>query len=257
VKETAPAPSKPADQGFEPSLEVAQLCLLSGERLIADAEDASIPTAIGLLELGIEELAKGWMVYFECVRRLGLSMQTEIKEGRPASLRGAKGRMWALAALTRENLTRAQHKAVSDFFEKNEPLLANLPLVDAFKRHEVKLDFLSFLVRYLRMWIPIAVAADLGSKNAAFSFGPPFKGASRADGPTLKEVTDLLESLDEDRLRMLKNVKESALYVNLTQDDTVAYPLGSEAILQTLEGLAELIHALLETELRILLPLRE
>ena len=56
---------------IRPSLESIEICLLNSQRLASDAEKVSLPTRAALLELSLEEITKGWMLYFTFLKQKG------------------------------------------------------------------------------------------------------------------------------------------------------------------------------------------
>ena len=245
--------SSPASKGVPISLESLQLCLLNAERLFQDSLEVSSATRAGLLELALEEASKGWMVLFAFYQREASRFTEQLGKPDAVPIEPTIAYMLQQNALLSRYLNAHQQSEVRSYLEKHKEILLNPPLSDAFERHEVKLDFLSFLVGYMKLVIPMLSGSPAGLHNIASRVGPAFHPAVLAELPENEMSAASLKAINEENLRVLKVVKEQGFYVNFDAGrGLLRFPSYPEQLNELLEHLVEIVTQSLRAEFETL-----
>jgi len=212
------------------SLSAVELCAQNAERLFVDATKVSAPTTAALAELSIEESAKGWMLYF----RLLLQGQTVKAPFR---------------------VSRKEAKPITDFLESRADYLVGLDgdILLAFRRHEVKLRFLAFLLEFLEKSVPMLAAKDRPVQIAQTLQGHVFDVRQSFAPPDPAATLALIRSFRREFLTELSQVKERGFYVNLSDSRReMVSPDIQQFPTPLLLGLAALLFGSLKANLLLL-----
>jgi hypothetical protein len=174
---------------------------LNAERLLLDATKTSGPTSAALAELSIEEAAKGWMLYFRLLfqgRKTKFSPRIPLKE-------------W---------------KAIEKYLDSRESYLRQLDgeIAAAFRSHIVKLRFLSFLLGYLKIALPVAAKRGRFARLAQEVHGPAIHIREEEGGVNVEGALKLIDAFNLESLNELDAVKQRGFYVGLTQRGDLVSP---------------------------------
>lgn len=188
-------------RGFTVSLTAVEVCVANAERLLLDASKVSPPSAAALAELSIEEIGKAWMLYFRMLfqgRRVRFAPKLSAKERAP----------------------------VAAYLEAHAAYLRKLDseILDGFRWHKVKLRFLSFLLGYVELALPILATKKRLIPLAEAIHGPAFNVRDGVAEVDLEGTRSLLKAFRLGSLTELGEVKERGLYVNLAKSGDLVSP---------------------------------
>jgi AbiV family abortive infection protein len=206
------------------SLSAVELCLANAERLLADASKVTNPTAAALAELSIEEAGKAWMLYFRML------------------FQGRKPRHVP-------RVPPKDRKAGEDYLDRHETYLRALDkqIFDGFQFHKVKLRFITFLLGYIEVSLPVLGVRGRLVPLAQAIHGPAFNVNGDTAAPDLESVRRLINAFRLENFTELDKVKHRGLYINLSRSGDLISPevevfptplLGALAgfLIQTLKG---------------------
>ena len=190
------------------TLEDATLCLRNSDRLRRDSRGRTLGTRLALLELALEEVAKGNMIL----------IRTEIQKAPGPSRLGAEsappdsiqGRLRAL-------LLAKMHLFTDD------------ALREAFWNHDIKLEFVEFLIDLVELLLPIISASDPDVSNyparyrlmAGFGSLPPVKRF------TIAQLRETFVKLKQLGFESLDTAAKRGLFVDPQPQDRSASKSGS------------------------------
>jgi hypothetical protein len=197
----APVGRKRLPRGFSVSLTAVEVCVTNAERLLGDASKVSPSTAAALAELSIEESGKAWMLYFRLLfqgRKTKFTPRISARESRPVE---------------------AYLEAHSDYLKK-----LDREILDGFKWHRVKLKFLSFLLGYLDVALPLLLGKGRLLPLAEAIHGPAFNVRDETSVESIKEIQQLIKAFHLENFTELGAVKERGLYVNLSRTGDLVSP---------------------------------
>ena len=203
-----------------------QMCAINARRLINDSENVSDETAIVLLELALEEIAKGFMLVFR-----GTTTEENFEKAKGEAIDSVK---------KNKSLDDADRESVMKFYQEvGYNLFKDLSL-EEFQNHNDRLDFLGLLVKfYSYMIIPGIKTLDL-SKVVRKSFGSFMNIQPRRIMKGLKESKKIVEVLNAFHIRELKDIRERGLYVSYERG-LYFYPTANTLHLDYLDELANLL----------------
>lgn len=177
------------------TIEDVQLCIANAERLLADADKVSEPSAVALSELALEETLKGWVLYVH---------RTDEKRD---------ARRTALVAAA----------PIRRYLDDNAALLKRIESRTVFKSHWAKLDALRFVAGFIRISLKHTPVKELVESARKVTPG----GTSMSgfiDEPVIAQVGRLLTVVNEEEARELTGLKEKGFYVNLSDRDQLVSP---------------------------------
>lgn len=187
------------------------------------------PTAAALAELSVEEASKAWLLYF--VWLFGTDREPQ---GGPVKF------------------SKEETRALEDFFARNRKYLESLgdqiPL--AFRDHRPKLRFLRFLVDYINELTPILQSKkEYIAQLSEIVVGPVFNARKLMDSNLAGPVDRVLEGFRRRGLASLSELKERALYVNLSKSNEFVSPDLNLPVVPLLQALSVRLIIGLKTEL--------
>jgi hypothetical protein len=206
-------------------LEGVQLCLMNAKRLLEDSDNVSLDTAVGLLELSLEEVAKGFMLYW----RGGVSEEDYTKQ------------IIAIKEYLKEtNLSDMEKSNVLKFYEEEGYRLFEALTVEQYESHSEKLKYLGHLINlFTLVLLPALKMANI--QKALNKFVSKFIRISHLDVFEANEdAVQLLERLNTLHITELKDLRENGFYVSY-HDGHYFYPSSSQLHLEQLETLAEIL----------------
>jgi len=109
-------------------------CLNNAKRLFNDSLKTSKPTQAALLELSIEEIAKGCMLYLQYMKEFGMRPREE--------LQSTKSRVF-------DRLSPSQMELIGKMATVMKDFVNDLEVIEAFQGHKIKLEYLTRLIEYL------------------------------------------------------------------------------------------------------------
>jgi HEPN superfamily AbiV-like protein len=188
-------------RGFMVSLTAVEVCVSNAERLLNDASKVSPPSSAALAELSIEEAGKAWMLYF---RLLFQGRQTKFAP----------------------RLSSKERAPVEEYLDAHADYLRKLDqeILEGFRWHRVKLRFLSFLLGYVEIALPLLARKGRLVPLAEAIHGPAFNVKDRPNAANVDGVRDLIHAFRLESLTELSAVKERGLYVNLSRTGDLVSP---------------------------------
>jgi len=185
-----------------------RLCLENVQRLMRDSNKVSAESKLMLRELALEELAKGYMVFFRLLAK------------NPSEVRGR----------LRFPKTAGSEK-LAELLEGHRDMFSEAALRRAFKDHEVKVEFLGALSDVLLQTPPIL----LDDRNVD-SQGLPFAVVYRLAKGRVKRLTQLGDASNRRTIAKIReranrqvdgrldNLAKRATYVDLRTDGPGCIP---------------------------------
>jgi hypothetical protein len=228
-------PTNPSEEkDLQLTIDDVALCRDNARRLRSDASRSSAPTRPGLLELSIEECAKGFLILFEGkIRREGADLRNP------------------------ESFEKITDSGVRSILEKHRGVLTPDAVRQAFWSHEVKLAHLEFLIDYLSYNAP--KFAELSVQMAIGDPRLPFRqrmrilltlGNKRNRAEAVSQSREELQELRDLELETLDELKEDGFYVNLSEDGTKCVPPSAdEDELEYVDWASSLVCDLLDSML--------
>jgi hypothetical protein len=211
-----------------PTKEGVQLCLANAERLLDDATKVSKPTGCSLVELAVEELAKGYMLFF-AVRAMssGTSGSDPVTEF-GQSLRDS------LSKLDPTELEGLQAYAKLHLAELVKP-----PLEEAFRDHRVKLSYLGALVGFLATMLPLLERFSPPREVLDAAIVGRVQDPNYPDPKRIAQFQAVLSAFKSQGLDDLSSYKEAGFYVDLRHDGSLISPAGRLFKTESLRDLAD------------------
>ncbi|MDG6970671.1 MAG: hypothetical protein JRN54_06140 [Nitrososphaerota archaeon] len=210
--------------------------MANAERLLEDSTKVSSPTQTALAELSLEEVAKAWMLYLTALQKRGKKDWLP-----PGQFPRMKGKSRDL-------------RRVGKFLEEHQSYLEHLPVDQAFYRHEVKLEFLKFLLEYLRLLAPIAQTSRKQIIEWLSVANPGFNIGTIVSKRRPQAFDQILRRLNLWQLVTLNELKERGFYVNATRSGHLTAPDSHGTTFSVLVGsLALLLVVMLRGEIQLLL----
>lgn len=204
------------------TLDTVQLCIGNAERLLADSEKVSEPTALALAETAMEEALKGWVLYFHRVDRDRDAPAVEPRPELRRAITGSEG-LWK---------------------ELFESAMAADPR-SMFESHGKKLEHLDRILEVLARIVG-GLSEDEFAEMASASFEPvaSLRGmSSETRKAALSEAREALSLIQKGQARGLRDWALRGLYVDLTGVDRVVDP--QSQVLVRAEALRAVVRALL------------
>jgi len=196
------------------TLEGLQLAIQNAERLLSDSQKVSIPTKVALLEIGLEEVAKAWVILLSFEKDLFDKNEEQsdiLLEAYHISKKFEKG------------IEELEHKK-EEFFRKYD--LSSLLIAfdtQKFSNHKEKIKFLSKFIGHIReIALPLfesSYSSDDLDKIINDVIGPYFqknKPSDLKENPKAipKAIYDIF-NINDDELEYIVNLKEQGLYLNI------------------------------------------
>lgn len=203
-----------------------QLCVINARRLITDSESVSDETAIVLLELALEEIAKGFMLVYRG------TITEEDFEKRKRDVLDWTDKNGSLNAKDKESIEKFYKEVGYNFF--------NDLTVEEFESHNDRLDFLGLFVKfYSYMILPGIKTVDLRKaiRKAVGSFMNIEQKAVVEGLTESKEIVDVLNAI---HVRELKDIREQGLYVSYRKG-SFFYPFANRLHLEYIDKLSNVL----------------
>jgi hypothetical protein len=228
------------------TLEGLQLAIQNTERLLSDSQKVSIPTKVALLEIGLEEVAKAWVILLSFEKDLFDKNEEQsdiLLEAYHISKKFEKG------------IEELEHKK-EEFFRKYD--LSSLLIAfdtQKFSNHKEKIKFLSKFIGHIReIALPLvesSYSSDDLDKIINDVIGPYFQKNKPSDlKENLKAIYDIF-NINDDELEYIVNLKEQGLYLNI-QNGIYISPTSRVYETKTLENLLALLLIMAKAELILL-----
>ena len=179
-------------------IEITELCLLNAERLLVDSEKVSEPTKAALIELSLEEIAKGLGLYFLYFK--GEVEKQDIK------------------------LSEESKQRLNEFLEKNKETINGLKISDMFSMHKEKLKFLGFLIEFLKVLPNIFLnETEFTKLSISQIVGPAFNSENFPDtSEELEKLDKILKMFNSQNISALQEIKENGFYVDIKNNNVIA-----------------------------------
>jgi hypothetical protein len=213
------------------NLQDIQLCINNAERLYKDSKSVSNPTRLALIELSLEEISKGWIFYFKYIDRNpnSLDFQSFIKKPDKGDI---------------AEIDKKHPESVKEY-EKLREILDSFKNEDL-KSHDLKIDFLIQLKKFFQSSYFIFTSIDYQKIHENI-----IRGITKKNFDSDKETNSLeefLNQINEDNLKNLINMKNDALYVDLTPSGHIKSPdlLNSDFLMNKLEPIEIFLNFLIE-----------
>jgi len=211
------------------NLQDIQLCINNAERLYKDSKSVSNPTRLALIELSLEEISKGWIFYFKYIDKNPNSLDLFIKKS-------GKGDI--------DEIDKKHPDSVKEY-DKLRKILESFKYEDL-KNHDLKIDFLIQLKKDLQSWSFISSFIDYQKIQEYI-----IRGIIKENFDSDKEINsfeDFLNQINEDNLKKLINMKNDALYVDLTPSGHVKSPdlLNSNFLMDELKPIEIFLNFFIE-----------
>lgn len=213
-------------------IEGIQLCVMNARRLIEDSDNVSGETAIVLLELALEEVAKGFMLVYR-----GTASEAEFKEREQKAIQ---------AVNENKSLDEEEKESVKKFYYQVGYNFVKDISVQEFENHKDRLDYLSQVISLYTLMIgPAMKSIDL-SKLSNKIYGSFMKIEPKAIKEGLTESIELIKKLNTFHIQELREIREKGLYVAY-ENSHFFYPTVREIHLEYIEEVANLMTEELES----------
>lgn len=215
---------------YKLSIEGLRLCMKNAERLFDDgcAEGLSLPTRAALFEIGLEEFAKGFMIFY-CVEK-----GKKLFSPRPEEI-------------NIKEIPQEIESTLANFLSKLD-FDCDKDIDKAFKLHEMKTDivkaFASIFEPRLAEVDQLYSSVEILLKEFTGQYIPPGKLQESLSDPTIKtNIPRKMGDIKNLEKTFNSKIKENGFYVNYEQSQ-YRYPTANED--QVIQ-LAELLSSLLFT----------
>lgn len=206
------------------TLEGVQICFMNAERLFNDAQKGvSEPTAVALLELSLEELSKAFALLFHHIdERFDAA-------GRRKSIKLVS------QSLGKKTLPQFSKEEIEKIRAATAANNLGAPMtVEEFGNHNVKLERIQAVVRYVKVVIPIMMKhAD--RQSIISSRGAGLVNLKAVEKQAGEQSEEYLEIINDEKIPELTLHKEKALYVDFEKafrsPSTQVYPTAALAYL--------------------------
>jgi len=197
------------------SLSDIQLFLINAERLYNDSKTVSIPTKVALIEISLEEVAKGWFFMLKFLKRH--TMKLSIAENFIESD--------AINKIPTDELNEFSKK-FSDLVDRVESFTYN-----DLKYHEKKIKILHLTKQWIQNILDLEIKYPfliLTSYEKISEFAT--RGIIRERVNTneiinvLQITKEILSQINEDKLEKITKLKEYGFYVDITPSGHVKSP---------------------------------
>jgi hypothetical protein len=123
-------------------------------------------------------------------------------------------------------LSRSDRAELDEFLESYSSYLKGLDneIAAAFRFHKVKLQFLSFLLRYVEKALPVLGKKGNLKQLAEEVHGPAIRISESTGGMNTENALRLLKAFRLERLTELDAVKQRGFYVGLTKRGDLVSP---------------------------------
>ena len=192
------------DQSVVPTtLEGIQICTMNAERLLNDAgKGVSEPTAVALLELSLEELSKAYALLFR-----------HIDERFDAANR-KKSIKLVSQSLGKKTLPQFSDEDIKKIREATTANNLGAPMtVKEFGNHDVKLERIQAVVKFVKATIPILMKYS-DKQSVISSRGAGLLNLKAFEKQEGEHGDEILGIINEDEIPALTIHKERALYVD-------------------------------------------
>jgi hypothetical protein len=211
------------------NLQDIQLCINNAERLYKDSKSVSNPTRLALIELSLEEISKGWIFYFKYIDKNPNSLDLFIKKS-------GKGDI--------DEINKKHPDSVKEY-DKLRKILESFKYEDL-KNHDLKIDFLIQLKKVLQSWYFISTSIDYQKIQENI-----IRGITKENfdlDSAINIYKDFLNQINENNLGKLIDMKNDALYVDLTPSGHIKSPdlLNSDYLMNELEPIENFLNFLIE-----------
>jgi len=190
------------------TLEGAQLAIQNAERLFFDSQKVSIPTKVALLEIGLEEISKAWVILLSFEKGLRDKNDDKIDVFLESAHIDSKKLEEAIRELAPKK---------GEFFRDYDPSSLSTPFdTKKFSNHKEKIKFLSKFIRYAReIQLPLLErSVDFGKAiNEVIGRYLPRNKISNAE-ENYRVIHDFL-SVNDSELEDIVNLKEYGLYLDV------------------------------------------
>ena len=187
------------------SLSDIQLFLINAERLYNDSKTVSFPTKVALIEISLEEVAKGWFFMLKFLKRH--PMELSIAENFIESS--------AINKIPTNELNEFSKK-FSDLVDRVESFTYNDLIY-----HKKKIEILSLIKQWIQNILDLQIKYPfLTSYEKISEFVTRGIIRERFDTNEIKNVLqkakEFLSQINEDKLEKITKLKEDGFYVDIT-----------------------------------------
>ncbi len=235
------------------SIEAVQMCSANAERLYDDSQSVSEPTRVALLELAIEEVAKGYWLYFRVQEKSPPIVVAPPAPGGPNVPPQDHPGSWMVW-----NMTPKEQVQLASHVQRYKDVLSPGQFETLFRKHEVKLELMNYLLGMFKIVLPALHRSPVAT--GALKRALPFLNASKVmeEAKENGDLTTLLENFDEESFRSLSKLKNDAIYVGYSERaKAFTLPSANVAAGEALDSLAEALVAMLKGDVATHLSLKE
>jgi hypothetical protein len=226
------------------TLEGVQLAIQNTERLLSDSQKVSIPTKVALLEIGLEEVAKAWVILLSFEKDLIGKNEEHIDVFLESAHIDSKKLKKSIEELARKK---------EEFFGKYDVSSFLTPFnTQTFSNHKAKIKFLSKFIWYTReIQLPLLESSYDAGKIINDVIGPYFPKNKLSNlEENYKAIYDIL-NINEDQLEDIVNLKEYGFYLDI-QSGVYISPSSRVYETKTLENLLASLLIMAKAELILL-----
>jgi hypothetical protein len=223
------------------TLEGAQLAIQNAERLFYDSKKVSTPTEVALLEIGLEEVSKAWVILLSFEKDLIDKNKEQIDVFlESAHIDNKKLKKWI------EEFAQK----IEEYFGKYDLSILFIPFdTKKFSIHEEKIKFLSKFILYTReIHLPLMESSSEVDKNIKDVIGLylPKDKLSKLK-KNYKAIYDIL-NINNENLEYIVKLKEYGLYLDI-QNGIYISPSSRIYETETLENLLASLLGMAKAEL--------
>jgi hypothetical protein len=223
------------------TLEGAQLAIQNAERLFYDSKKVSTPTEVALLEIGLEEVSKAWVILLSFEKDLIDKNKEQIDVFlESAHIDNKKLKKWI----------EEFGQKIEEYFGKYDLSILFIPFdTKKFSIHEEKIKFLSKFILYTReIHLPLMESSSEVDKNIKDVIGLylPKDKLSKLK-KNYKAIYDIL-NINNENLEYIVKLKEYGLYLDI-QNGIYISPSSRIYETETLENLLASLLAMAKAEL--------
>jgi hypothetical protein len=223
------------------TLEGAQLAIQNAERLFYDSKKVSIPTKVALMEIGLEEVSKAWVILLSFEKDLIDKNKEQIDVFLDsAHIDNKKLKKW----------TEEFSQKIEEYFGKYDLSFLFIPFdKQKFSNHKEKIKFLSKFILYTReILIPLIESISDVDKKINDVIGPYFSKNKLSElKKNYKAIYDIL-NINDKNLEYIVKLKEYGLYLDI-QNGIYISPSSRSYETETLENLLALLLGMAKGEL--------
>ncbi len=200
-----PKTGKNKNKKLKINLEGIQICIQNAERLRLDSQNVSPPTEMALLELGLEEISKAWILLMRFETQSFLTNSVLLSR----FLDIAHIDETKFKEIVEENRTEIEKYILSSSLESFITPFDSHSFTD----HKAKINYLSNLVGYIKKISLSTVQQSQNREEFAKDILGKFIG--EIDIESMDETISEALNINEDQLGELISIKEKGIYVDI------------------------------------------